>query len=101
MKINHQKKELEIIKETFEWQGDASIVLLYLVVFIALIGIIFSGFQLWKAYKLSDPQPETTLEVSAGKIRITSSVVGIIILTISLGFMYLFLQEVYPIREVG
>lgn len=99
--ISYKKKELDIIQEAFEWQANASVVLLYLVVFIALIGIIFSGIQLWKAYKLSDPQTETTLEVSAGKIRITSSIVGIIILTISLGFMYLFLQEVYPIREVG
>jgi hypothetical protein len=43
----------------------------------------------------------SNLEISASSVRITSSVVGVVVLVISLAFFYLFLQEVYTIQPSG
>lgn len=42
--------------------------------------------------------PATTITIEPTKIHITSAVIGIIILGLSLGFLYLFLKEVYAIK---
>jgi hypothetical protein len=38
------------------------------------------------------------LEVSASKVRITSSVVGVVVLTISLVFLYIYTHEIYQLH---
>jgi hypothetical protein len=43
----------------------------------------------------------TNLELSASGVKITSSIAGVIILAMSLGFFYLYLKEVYPIKLYG
>jgi hypothetical protein len=45
--------------------------------------------------------PATNLELSATGVKITSSIAGVIILAMSLGFFYLYLKEVYPIKLYG
>lgn len=42
--------------------------------------------------------PVTAITIEPTKIHITSAVIGIIILGLSLGFLYLFLKEVYAIK---
>jgi hypothetical protein len=41
------------------------------------------------------------LEISAGKIRITSTVIGVLVLIISLAFFYIYMKELTSIRVVG
>jgi hypothetical protein len=43
----------------------------------------------------------TNLELSASGVKITSSIAGVAILAMSLGFFYLYLKEVYPIKLYG
>jgi hypothetical protein len=42
----------------------------------------------------------TTLEASATGIKLSSPVLGVIILALSLAFFYLYLVHVYPIEEI-
>jgi len=84
----------------FEWQLMAANVVLALVVLVVSAGIIFSAMQLRKALLMDQPQDSAELELSATKIRVTSSVVGIIVLVLSLGFLYLFLTEVFDLEPI-
>lgn len=96
----HLARMNEITEGKFTWQDRASNVTLWLVVFVVVSGIGLSFFQIWIAFHRG-PGPgtsDTTIEASATSFRVTSSVVGIVILIISTGFLYLFLKEVYDIK---
>lgn len=107
-----RKAELEL--DAFEWQANASEVLLWVVVLMCLSGVVFSGFQLWRASQpnvvdaanagtensapKTDVTLQTGLEISASQLKVTSSVVGLIVLVLSLAYLYLFLKDVYTIE---
>jgi len=104
---------------TFNWQFWTSVVLLVVVVVICISGVIFSGFQLYSATAqdfrgrnadrlnadhLAANKPDqlaANVELSWQSVRVTSSVIGLVVLVISLAFFYLFLKDVYPISAVG
>jgi len=46
------------------------------------------------------PLGATTLKLSAAGLEVTSQIVGLIVLVLSLAFFFLYVKEVYPIREV-
>jgi hypothetical protein len=113
--INAKLKEYEfntdmyqINKDTFIQQRYASYVILLLVVIITLSGIWMSWYQLSNAAmpaerrEINDGQKltDSTVDISITNIKLTSSVVGVLILLISLSFFYLFIKEVYPISYV-
>jgi hypothetical protein len=82
-------------------QRFASHVVLWLVAFVTIAGIAFAGFQLWKSVTVAGVQVSNDLEISASKVRVTSSVVGVVVLVISLVFLYLYTTEIYQIRIMG
>jgi len=110
------RRKAELRLNAFQWQAAASEVLLWIVVFMCLSGVVFSGFQLWRAGMLpgadtatakTEKTPpkanaglETGLEISATQLKVTSSVVGLIVLVISLAYLYLFLKDVYSIQTL-
>lgn len=71
-----------------------------MVMLMVSLGLLFSGIQFGIALRsakhrtLSQP---TTLKASAEGFEITTSVLGIVILAISLAFFYLYLVHVFPI----
>lgn len=81
-----------------DWQRSASEKLLWVVVFVVFSGVGFSGYQLWRSTRAGHSPGEATLELEAQRIRVTSSVVGVVVLAISMAFFYFFLVEVYRIR---
>lgn len=91
--------EVQINK--FVWQDRASEVTLWLVVIVVVSGLAMSAFQLWIAFHRPDHSTDTTIDLSAQNFRVTSSVVGIVVLIISIGFLFLFLREVYDIKMVS
>jgi hypothetical protein len=91
-------KVMELNIEAFNAQRWSSYAILFLVVVVVISGISFSGFQLWKSISVAGVQTSSELELSAAKVRITSSVVGIVVLTISLAFLYIYALQVYQIR---
>src|SRR5207302_11050034 len=102
--ITVQKKRYEYLTAAFEVSIDAyraqqtaSAVILLLVVLVVVAGLTFAGFQLWKSVSVAGVQASSDLEVSASKVRITSSVVGVVVLTISLVFLYIYTTQIYTI----
>ena len=97
----YQKEVMEIYTNAFRAQSIAAYIVLVLVVLVVVAGIAFAGFQLLKSVAIAGVQPTTELEVSASKVRVTSSVVGIIVLTISLVFLYIYTTEIFHIRVIA
>lgn len=80
----------------FRWQFYSSIVIFCIVHLLVLAGLYFSWMQFRKGWEGS----ESRLEISHTGIKVQSSVLGVIILVVSLGFFYLYLVYVYPISEI-
>ncbi len=93
-------KIMEMNERIYDAQLISSYVVLTLVGLVVLAGVCFSGFQLINALSVAGVQPSNDLEVSAGKVRITSSVVGIIVLVISIVFLYIYISQVYHIKSI-
>lgn len=98
-------------RNVFDWQYTSSIIIFWIVIIIVFVGLIFSGMQFYISIKrgsdekeaksgVGDSENVTEFEASIKGIKVSSSVLGIIILVISLVFFYLYLVHVYPIKEV-
>jgi hypothetical protein len=95
----------------FEWQLFSSRVIFIIVLVLVGAGIYFAAVQFRASMRHradssggtqggEQTQLSTQLEISAKGVVINSSVIGIIILTLSLAFFYLYLVYVYPIQNV-
>ena len=109
-------------KAVFAWQLLSSRIIFGIVVLLVGVGIYFSWIQFTAgmrakpgppsgaaAAKAADesadhPAPPassvTTFEASKAGIKVSSPVLGVILLVISLAFFYLYLVYVYPIEEI-
>ena len=74
--------------------------LLGCVVLVVVSGVAFAGLQLWTGIRASI-QTSNEPELSASRVRVTSSVIGVVVLAISMAFLYVYIRDVYPIRVVG
>jgi hypothetical protein len=110
----------------FEWQFLSSKIIFFVVIFLVLTGVYFSGVQFHSSLRrkrAAEPaaasqvsevvktdrggvtQVETAvteiteIEASAKGIKVSSPVLGVIILIISFMFFYLYLLFVYPIVD--
>jgi hypothetical protein len=87
----------------FEWQLFSSRVIFATVIMLVGSGIVFAAIQFragLKRTRAAAPDAATELDLSAGSVKVSSPVLGVIILVISLGFFYLYLVYVYPISEI-
>lgn len=87
----------------FEWQLFSSRVIFTTVIMLVGSGIVFAAIQFragLKRPRSAAPDAVTELDLSAGSVKVSSPVLGVIILVISLGFFYLYLVYVYPISEI-
>jgi len=99
-------------RKTFDWQHTSSVIIFWVVILIVLVGLFFAGMQFYISLKQSKSniknnnetsekqENATSFEASLSGIKVSSSVIGIIILVISLAFFYLYLVYVYPVNEV-
>ncbi|HMT28908.1 MAG TPA: hypothetical protein PKD91_06485 [Bacteroidia bacterium] len=111
-----------ISKENYDWQLFSGKIIFYVVIGIVILGMVFSGIQFYIGLKeakhnikhrtrainehqnatsenVSDAQGKTTVKLGKDGIEVTSSILGVIILTFSIVFFYLYLSIVYPIHE--
>ena len=88
----------------FAWQSLSTKIIFFVVVLLVLAGIGFAAMQfhagLYGRGGGSAPSDETEISLSLRELKVRSPVLGVIILTISLAFFYLYLVHVYPIRNV-
>jgi hypothetical protein len=103
----------------YEWQSSASDNMRILVWVVVLSGIAMAIYQLvivmqielWRARRATrrsadaapaePPAAAHQLEIGLGKVQVTSSIAGIVVLVISIAFLYLYLTEVYAMKPVG
>jgi hypothetical protein len=89
----------------FAWQSLSTKIIFVVVLLLVLAGIYFAAIQFHAGLRRrGDTGPaspeETELSLSLSEVKVRSPVLGVIILTISLAFFYLYLVHVYPIRNV-
>ena len=87
----------------FSWQLLSSIIIFTVVIFLVFAGIYFAWLQFKASLRDSSGdsgQLSTELSASMKEIKVSSPVLGVIILVISLFFFYLYLVYVYPIQEI-
>lgn len=107
-------------RAVFDWQLESSKIIFWAVIVLVGVGIYFSGVQFHAALRSKSTQrpgdgeqPEaesgsaspgaafqTSIEAGSGGIKVSSPVLGVIILVISLLFFYLYLVHIYPISEI-
>ena len=110
-------------KESFDWSLTASKIIFTVVLLLVLAGLVFAAIQFWIAFSTvrqaadreskalqaaaatsgpRDPVPMSVeLEISTAGLKVNSSVLGVIILLISMAFFYLYARYVYPIQDVS
>ncbi len=74
---------------------------LALVALVVVSGVAFSALQLWQSLGVAGATMSNDLEISASKIRLTSSVIGVIVLAISLAFFYVFFATSLKVELAG
>jgi hypothetical protein len=87
----------------FEWQLFSSRIIFATVIMLVASGIVFAAIQFRAGLKRPrsvSSDAATEIDLSAGSVKVSSPVLGVIILVISLGFFYLYLVYVYPISEI-
>lgn len=90
-------------QRVFEWQLLSSRIIFVVVIALVSAGIYFSWLQFRADLKKTGNERDrgvSTLEASTSGIKVSSPVLGVVILVISLLFFYLYLQYVYPIEEI-
>ena len=108
----------DLAVQALRWQLFASNIILFLVVVLTSSGIVLSAYQLWIAARLAldtrnfkggkdrriSAEPEltsaSTLEISAGKVRVETAFVGILVLLISAALLVLYVREVYKVNVI-
>lgn len=95
-------------RRVFEWQHQSSRIIFVAVLLLVFTGVGFSGIQFYRSLREAEgtvPVGEagergvSHIELSTGGLKISSPVLGVIILGLSLAFFYLYLVYVYPIAE--
>ncbi len=90
----------------FLWQLISSCIIFCVVILLVLCGVYFAWLQFKLALKQIQARQKnatnilaTEMSASPKEIKVSSPVLGVIILLISLLFFYLYLVHVYPINE--
>lgn len=89
-------------RNVFQWQLLSAKIIFAIVIVLVASGIYFAAVQFHHGIRSGkSAEQETEFEASLKGIKVSSPVLGVIILTISLAFFYLYLVHVYPIEFVG
>lgn len=79
----------------------AANVMLALVALLTVAAVVFCGWQLWRASRMSKLPPDAIqLEVSVSRLKLQTSIVGLAVLVAAYGFLLVFTREVYQIRPM-
>ena len=97
-KYDEQMSLMKADAALYDWQNWASDVMMWIVVAVVVAGVAFSGFQLYVGARLGQ-KTDGTFEVSATGMKVTSTIVGVLILAMSIAFMLIFVDKVYTIHS--
>jgi hypothetical protein len=91
--------------KVFRWQLFSSKIIFIVVIILVFAGIYFAAVQFYIGLKqvrnkIPDYNDRTEITASMKGIKVSSPVLGVIILVISLAFFYLYLVHVFPIEDI-
>jgi hypothetical protein len=95
-----KKNEFVQANRVFNWQLITSKIIFIIVNLIVLSGIWFSGVQFYSSLRKGEKAEESKFVISGKGVSISSSVLGLLILILSIVFFYLYLVHVYPIKPI-
>lgn len=93
--------QVDLVNQAFYEQRIISRFSLGLVAFVVISGVVFSALQLWQTIKVAGSPLSNDVEISASRIKLTTSVIGLIVLGISLAFFYIYFTINLKIERVG
>lgn len=97
----HVMESNEHQRNVFRWQLLSAKVIFVTVILLVVSGIYFAAVQFHHGLKTGKQGTENTdVEISLKAVKVSSPVLGVIILAISLAFFYLYLVHVYPVEFV-
>jgi len=97
-----QEAELRDVEiAIYRWQILAANVILILVVLLTLAAIVFCAYQLWRSSRFSKLPPNLIdVELSISRLKFQTSLIGVVVLIASYGFLIVFTREIYQLRAV-
>lgn len=97
-KFYAQANELMDIRiAMFKWQRTIATWVFVSVCILTLCGIALAVYQLMSALRLGNAIKDAQVEISAAKLVVTTSSVGVIVLFLSLAFFFIFAKMIYPV----
>jgi hypothetical protein len=96
----YKRDEFYQANRVFYWQLISSKIIFFVVIALVVTGIWFAGVQFYSGLKKGEKFEENKLEFTKEGVKLNSSVIGLIILVISIAFFYLYLVYVYPIHKI-
>jgi hypothetical protein len=100
---SYRASGLQHRRRVFEWQLTSSKVIFLTVLALVASGMVFAALQFRAGLKRTQPDVRdaaSEIDFSATGVKVSSPVLGLLILVISLAFFYLYLVYVYPISEL-
>jgi uncharacterized membrane protein YecN with MAPEG domain len=73
--------------------------MLWVVVLVVISGLVFTATQLRHAMRFGTDTP-SSVEANAQGMKITSSIVGLVVLMVSIVFVLTFVNQIYSIQVV-
>src|SRR5262249_37754085 len=92
--LEYQQEQFKRNQRVFAWQDTSSKFMFFLVVLIVLTGLVLAALKFREA-------AQTEFEASKEGFKLKTTIVGVVILAMSMVFLYLYLFFVYPIKNVG
>ena len=83
----------------YEGQDFSGAVMMWMSFAVVIVGLALSAAQLIVAMRVGR-KDDGTIDLSMTGLKVTSSVTGLLILAMSLGFTYVFIDKVYTIHDV-
>ncbi len=101
--FDYYRSGFEHRRRVFAWQHLSTQIIFVVVLILVGAGLFFAWLQFRRdSTKPSGGEKEQAheVEIGPGGVKVSSPVLGVVILTLSLAFFYLYLIYVYPIREI-
>lgn len=100
LKYKYLESSIKHRIKTLNTQYTISIIIFIVVIVLVFFGLFFSWKHFKYHFKENKNEEKTKLKVNFNGIEISSNIIGVIILTFSLVFFYLYLVHIFPIKII-